>query len=90
LAAPISLGDRTGLQLMLDAGADPNQLLPCELLGEEYRDEPALAPVPAAILLGADPALVACSSNAAATPPAPAPAGSRRIGWRPARAALSW
>jgi ankyrin repeat protein len=58
LAAPISLGDAEGVRMMLDAGADPNRLLPGERLGEAYRDEPARTPVSAAIRLGCDLALV--------------------------------
>jgi len=58
LAAPISLGDIDGVRMMLDAGADPNRPLPGHLLGEAYRDESALLPVPAAIRLGCDTALV--------------------------------
>jgi hypothetical protein len=52
LAAPISLDDAEGVRLMLDAGADPNRLLPGELFGEAYRNEPAVPSVPSAIRLG--------------------------------------
>ena len=58
LAAPISLDDAEGVQMMLDSGADPNHPLPGHLLGAAYHDEPALTPVLAAIRLGCAPALV--------------------------------
>jgi ankyrin repeat protein len=58
LAAPISIDDAEGVRLLLDGGADPNHALPGELLGEAYRNEPPVPPVPAAIRLGCDTALV--------------------------------
>ncbi|HZM74412.1 MAG TPA: ankyrin repeat domain-containing protein [Candidatus Limnocylindrales bacterium] len=58
LAAPISLGDAVGVQMMLDAGADPNQPLSGDLLGEAYRGTPDQLPVSAAIRLGCDAALL--------------------------------
>jgi hypothetical protein len=58
LAAPISLGDVEGARLMLDAGADPNRPLPAELLDEQYRGQPAMPPVYAAVRLSCEVALL--------------------------------
>ena len=53
LSAPISTGDVTGARLMLEAGADPNHLLPSGLLGESHEQEPPVPPLSAAVELEA-------------------------------------
>jgi ankyrin repeat protein len=75
LSAPLSTGDITGVQLLLDAGADPNHLLDAGLLGESHEGTPPVPPLSAAIELDCDPAIVALLLDRGANPGTPGPDG---------------
>jgi len=75
LAAPLSTGDLAGVQILLDAGADPNRLLDAGLLGESHEGEPATPPLSAAIELECDPAIIGLLLDRGADPGTPGPDG---------------
>jgi ankyrin repeat protein len=71
LSAPISTGDVTGARLILDAGADPNHLLPSGLLGESHEQSPPVPPLSAAIEMEAGPELTGLLLEHGAAPDVP-------------------
>jgi ankyrin repeat protein len=71
LSAPLSTGDVTGVELLLDAGADPNRLLDAGLLGESHEGQPANPPLSAAIELDCDPAIIGLLLDRGADPSTP-------------------
>ena len=71
LSAPISTGDVTGARLILEAGADPNHLLPAGLLGESHEQSPPVPPLSAAIEMEAGPELTGLLLECGAVPDAP-------------------
>jgi ankyrin repeat protein len=71
LSAPISTGDIAGVRLLLDAGADPNQLLDSGLLGESHEQSPPVAPLSAAIELESGPELTGLLLERGADPDVP-------------------
>ena len=75
LSAPISTGDVAGVRLLLDAGADPNQLLDAGLLGESHEQSPPVTPLSAAIEMQAGPELTGLLLEYGAAPDVPGPDG---------------
>lgn len=75
LAAPLSTGDLTGVEILLDAGADPNRLLDAGLLGESHEGKPGNPPLSAAIELDCDPAIIGLLLDRGADPSTPGPDG---------------
>ncbi len=71
LSAPISTGDVTGARLILEAGADPNHLLPAGLLGESHEQAPPVPPLSAAVELEAGPELTGLLLEYGAAPDVP-------------------
>jgi ankyrin repeat protein len=75
LSAPLSTGDITGVQLLLDAGADPNHLLDAGLLGESHEGTPRMPPLSAAIALDCAAPIIGLLLDRGADPSAPGPDG---------------
>jgi len=75
LSAPLSTGDITGVELLLDAGADPNQLLDAGELGESHEGTPPVPPLSAAIALDCAPAIIGLLLDRGADPSTPGPDG---------------
>ncbi len=71
LSVPISTGDVTCARLILDAGADPNRLLPSGLLGESHEQAPPVPPLSAAIEMEAGPELTGLLLEYGAAPDVP-------------------
>jgi ankyrin repeat protein len=75
LSAPLSTGDVTGVELLLDAGADPNHLLDAGELGESPEGTAPVPPLSAALALDCDPAIVSLLLDRGADPSTPGPDG---------------
>jgi ankyrin repeat protein len=75
LAAPLSTGDLTGVEILLDAGADPNRLLDAGLFGQPHEGKSANPPLSVAIELDCDPAIIGLLLDRGANPGTPGPDG---------------
>ena len=75
LSAPLSTGDIAGVEILLEAGADPNHLLDAGELGESHEGTPPVPPLSAAIALDCDPAIIALLLDHGADPGTPGPDG---------------
>ena len=75
LSAAVSTGNTTAARLLLDAGADPSQLLDAGLLGESHEQEPPVPPLFAAVALAAGPELTGLLLEHGADPDGPGPGG---------------
>ena len=75
LSAPLSTRDIAGVEILLDAGADPNHLLDAGELGESHEGTPPVPPLSAAIALDCDPAIIALLLDRGADPSTPGPDG---------------
>ena len=83
LAAPISTGDVEGVRLLLEAGADPNQPLPDDLVAETGTGSERVTPLHAALEAGCPTPLIALLLAHGADPRAP-----DRTGMSPYRRAV--
>jgi hypothetical protein len=75
LSAPLSTGDMTGVELLLNAGADPNLRLDAGELGESHEGTPPVPPLSAAIEMDCAPAIIALLLDHGADPNTPGPDG---------------